>query len=499
MKPTIKVSIGGLAFSIEEDAYHILKTYLEALRKHFDKNPEAEEIVADIEARLSELLIMRINNTDVAVTLEDAQETIKIMGNPKDFGDEEAATNDNSNHSKAEETGTFDIFKKKLYRDSDHRIISGICSGLGHYLRVDPAAIRIALIGIILILNIFSFKAAATVVLAYIIFTIIIPKAKTFEQKVSMTGTNPSIENIEDRELFATNKKYRGSIFTDFIRVFFNFIFGFAAVITIIGLIAISGTLLWLYFDTEIFNVRNYLALIGMNTIDFRIAMVLLFILPLVGLFNLFVKGLRRSRFTPTTLVSFIVGLCFWFGAAFYIGNKGISWAKNYRYEASSLENIPLATNSDTIYIRIADEYKNATQQPNTPNLYFNRLKGRDRAVFILPRVQIEQDSLLTSCTVEVDKKVFSRTYDDAQQRANNLRLDYTSKDSLFIISPKWYDNDNPWDREIISIKIKTPANKTIIVEQPLRDYYRFNSDRFHRNGCINKWGWHQDWDWDFD
>ncbi len=33
--------------------------------------------------------------------------------------------------------------QKKLYRDLDHRVISGVCSGLGEYFGVDPNLLRV--------------------------------------------------------------------------------------------------------------------------------------------------------------------------------------------------------------------------------------------------------------------------------------------------------------------------------------------------------------------
>ena len=87
MKPTIRVSIGGLAFNLEEDAFRVLDDYLKALRRHFEKNSESGEIISDIELRLSELLQMRVSSADGVVSMADALDIIKIMGSPKDFDD----------------------------------------------------------------------------------------------------------------------------------------------------------------------------------------------------------------------------------------------------------------------------------------------------------------------------------------------------------------------------------------------------------------------------
>ena len=55
MKKTLTVNLGGTVFHIDEDAYRLLDNYLCNLRLHFRKQEGAEEIVNDIENRISEL------------------------------------------------------------------------------------------------------------------------------------------------------------------------------------------------------------------------------------------------------------------------------------------------------------------------------------------------------------------------------------------------------------------------------------------------------------
>ena len=57
---------------------------------------------------------------------------------------------------------------KKIYRDSQDRMIAGVCSGFGQYLNIDAALIRLLLVSSVLI--------AGFGVLAYIIAWIIIPE-----------------------------------------------------------------------------------------------------------------------------------------------------------------------------------------------------------------------------------------------------------------------------------------------------------------------------------
>jgi len=64
MKKSIKISLGGLAFNIDEDAYAILDSYLKKLKGHLGTTPEANEIINDIEARASELLLSKIKENE---------------------------------------------------------------------------------------------------------------------------------------------------------------------------------------------------------------------------------------------------------------------------------------------------------------------------------------------------------------------------------------------------------------------------------------------------
>ena len=56
MNKTIDINLAGIFFYIDEKAYALLKKYLDALRNTFAKTTGKEEILADIEARIAELL-----------------------------------------------------------------------------------------------------------------------------------------------------------------------------------------------------------------------------------------------------------------------------------------------------------------------------------------------------------------------------------------------------------------------------------------------------------
>lgn len=90
MKKTLTINLGGTVYHIDEDAYHLLDNYLTNLRIHFCREEGAEEIVHDIELRISELFTDRLNEGKQVITIEDVEEIIARMGKPEDLSDEES-------------------------------------------------------------------------------------------------------------------------------------------------------------------------------------------------------------------------------------------------------------------------------------------------------------------------------------------------------------------------------------------------------------------------
>jgi len=188
MKKTYNINLGGIVFHIDEDAYDLLDKYLSNLRIHFNKEEGAEEIVHDMELRISELFSERLNEKNQVITLKDVEEIIAQMGKPEEFSED--TTQDTNEYIKEEKT------PKRLFRDPDNKVIGGVCSGIAAYFGWDVTILRILLI--ILAFPIFWNGAFIIkgIVLFYIIAWIIIPEANTATDKLSMKGMKVNVENI---------------------------------------------------------------------------------------------------------------------------------------------------------------------------------------------------------------------------------------------------------------------------------------------------------------
>ena len=76
MKKTVTVNLDKTIFNIDDDAYTVLESYLEALHDHFKKEEGGQEIMNDIESRISELFKERLGFGMQVITLQEVNPTI---------------------------------------------------------------------------------------------------------------------------------------------------------------------------------------------------------------------------------------------------------------------------------------------------------------------------------------------------------------------------------------------------------------------------------------
>ena len=91
MKKTIDINIAGQLFRIDEEAWEILKHYLDHVSARFGSEQGGDETVADIEARIAEIFGGG-NEPPTLVSREMVNDMINIMGAPEDYYDDTAVS-----------------------------------------------------------------------------------------------------------------------------------------------------------------------------------------------------------------------------------------------------------------------------------------------------------------------------------------------------------------------------------------------------------------------
>ena len=190
MKKNISINISGIIFHIEEDGYENLRKYLDSINKYFASFEDSSEILADIESRVAEIFLSKLNEGKQVITAEDVNALIATMGSVSDFKAAEEqefssgpTTNETHSQKQSEEQGNTSSSAgsnktytrpQQLQRDQKRKIIGGVCSGIGHYFNVDAVWIR-------LLFALLAFAYGITI-LVYVIMWIVVPGTDDLEE-----------------------------------------------------------------------------------------------------------------------------------------------------------------------------------------------------------------------------------------------------------------------------------------------------------------------------
>ena len=153
MKKVININFQGRILPIEEEAFEILKQYIETLRVYFTNEEGRDEIINDIECRVAELCEDKLKKGSVCITEVDIESIISSIGRPADFDAQdgfEASTSQsqqNGNQNTTDNTNS-NFYRngnipKRLYRDEQNKVLGGVCSGIANYFVIEPWIVRI--------------------------------------------------------------------------------------------------------------------------------------------------------------------------------------------------------------------------------------------------------------------------------------------------------------------------------------------------------------------
>lgn len=266
MERVEKVSIGGMAFTLERNAYDTLNRYMSELKAFYAEKEGGEEILDDIEERIAELIIEKQKQTAI-VSESVIREIIGTLGDVKELC---------ADGGNASDTGSQPKIRKRLYRNPYNKIISGVMGGLGAYFRTDPVWFRSIFAVLTLACFLIGMVYVRTPLMAfagfivYIILWICMPMARTIAQKNELFGRSGDLRDLERTPEYEYSKPYfvkehRPSPLAKAIGRGFEIFIGS---ILLISTIFISISLIIfsiLYFCNTSISIRSLLELWGMS------------------------------------------------------------------------------------------------------------------------------------------------------------------------------------------------------------------------------------------
>ena len=453
MNKTLTINLANSIFNIDENAYQALQRYLEAVKKYLTGTQGNEEILADVEARISELFSEKLTPEKQVIVLQDVEQIIQVMGQPEDYSIDE----DIFDEVPKTKTSTR---VKKLYRDGDQKLMGGVCSGIGHYLSIDPLWIRLLFI-------VFLFGGGFSVI-TYIILWAIVPEATTTAQKLDMQGEAANLSNIEKKikEGFDSvsdtvkNADYKGvenavkeggnsfvKALGDFIGIIFSTIGKIISTIfnlfgKFIGLLLIligSATLLGLFFglftvgilDLSNLSGIHFFPLINASELPIWVLSILLFLavgIPFYGLLyvglTVVAKNLKKmGNITKVSLFSI------WFVAVGCLIFFGIKQANSFSVRGNQIEQVSLF-DANNIGVQVPDTlYLMAKSSEHFEYLdrnFFDRITisydTNGNEILYSKRVSVNiKNTIENNISIKTYKSAHGYSYEDAKNRATAL------------------------------------------------------------------------------
>ncbi len=248
MKRALQANINNKIFYIDEDAYGLLQNYLRQLSDAFS-GPEGQEIVNDIECRVSELLSEKVEKGKNVIDIQCIYQVINTIGSPEELGAQagpQYPDGDSTPPPPYKERKQ----PKKLYRSPNNRILGGVIGGLATYFGWDAGVMRILLV--ILALSTWVMP----MVIFYLIAWMVIPLANTPRKKLEMEGRevtfNSVVNNLRDSAQEQLNKINSSDVShaaTTFLGTLCKILAGVVAVwLAAVGFASLIGLLVFTFF-----------------------------------------------------------------------------------------------------------------------------------------------------------------------------------------------------------------------------------------------------------
>ena len=512
MNKTININLGGFFFHIDEIAYQKLRKYLTSISKSLSDDSQGKnEIIADIEARISELLTEKITDSRQVVSEGNIEDIIVIMGQPEDYSEaEEPYSETTFSQTKNNISG------KKLFRDGDDKFLGGVASGIAHYFDVDTIWIRLGLLAL--------FFSAGFGILIYILLWILLPEAKTTAEKLQMEGEAVNIDNIEKkiREEFTnvsesvknaanhasekikdganefsekmdqtfSRKRKKNNGLQDFIhtvekiiRIFFKIFRKFIAIILIFLAAAVILSLIIGAFSIGSFEFLN----IESNFIhypDFFFAatiprwLLTISLLTLIGIpfLILLVLGLRilssnLKRFSKTASLS-LLGI--WFIALLILIFTAVEFGTSHSNFGHSVQKNPLKIiASDTLVLKMRN---------NDAIYYQHNLRRNSRrhevnvgGVPLIYTNDIHLDikrSTTNTAYIIIQKTSYAASSSEARKSAEEIQYLYSVQENNLILDAFFLsDLKNIFKEEEIDITLYVPKGTHVYLDNSVKNF----------------------------
>lgn len=506
MKEIINVSIAGIAFKLDNEAFAALDNYLSKIRESYTGSEDGAEIISDIEARIAEIILSH-QDASVNVQLPLIEEAIAQLGTPEDIAEsdtEKKGKTDQQNEAGDERQGRNETagISRRLYRNPDEARFAGVCSGLAAYFGTDAVVVRLIFAAPLVLLVFFAILGFGFLVrsmtglmttsfILYFLLWIVIPKARTPRQKLEMRGEKITKSRIEQtfREEFqnmprnntpSPRSDKNASILAELVSIIGRIMLFFAkAIVAIIGfsfIIAIVGIVVGVCY--ALVNGVQYaggdLALVtpAVAVIVFGLIVMIPLGLAVYGILKALFGFHHSKTLISSMMVIWIITLAF--GTVIFI--------KNFN---SIVDNRGFIFHSDrTEFVQEKDD-RQWTIEPITPlNLTKNTLVIEPMDSTARPEHTHSYHLSMRSCDTEnpTPSVIVKTRYDGIEkdmEKGTTKKIDvhYAIRNDTLFVRPYFNDLKNNTHGETVEFNIYLPDSVKTVVNGGIdyNEYYDQN------------------------
>jgi phage shock protein PspC (stress-responsive transcriptional regulator) len=468
MDKTVNINLGGSLFQVDEEAFIILRDYIQAINSRFRNVPDGTETIEDIESRIAEIFRSQKGIAGI-ITKENVSQMISILGNPEDF-DAGIYPEDVKNEKQ---------HSKRLYRSSEESVLGGVCGGLGAYLNTDPVLFRILFV-------LFAFFGGAGV-LIYLVFWIAVPKAYTDTQKRELYGS--SYYSRQDKTApFNQQESGLNEVISSIGKVFYIILRIFMAAFGIT--ILITGFLLLLAFimifilkipgaftiDAPDFNLAYVPEMMryiftGSSGMWIWALTIIVLLMPMIAMVYWGLKMILWFRvkdgiFNLSALIIWVLALA---ALSILVFDQGVSFAeRSWVTQRNILDSKPdtlFLTSRNQIEDLVFDKEFSTPDSENRYSVFFS-----DSSLYIKPRLYINIVDDETGF-IEVKKGSSGRNRRNATENADAIEYYYSiNKDSVSLDEYFMNPAGKKWSADIVNVVVSLPENTILYFDEGTAD-----------------------------
>ena len=182
MQKVITINLNGNAYQLDEQGYEALHAYLEHAEAQLGGNPDASEIIRDLEQSIAEKCLRLLGPGKTVVTTAEVEQILREIGPVENTagaaqGPHVAATPQ----------------PKRLYQIREGAIVSGVANGLAAYFNIDPTIVRVAFVVAAVVEMSHYDRPPMLAIGLYVLLVFLVPYAKTSEERAAAQGASAGL------------------------------------------------------------------------------------------------------------------------------------------------------------------------------------------------------------------------------------------------------------------------------------------------------------------